>query len=418
MCNNIFIGVVMNKIGQPKAKTKSGRVGSFFLGIFIGLLLTILLIGGTGCFIYFKVSPSWINKHFKTNISLPYGLNDFTLQRLVSVAYGIGSNYETYTLNDLDKDFGIKIDDVLFGIDIKDLKSVGLGEIPSKVSSKIANISRRELSSINLPESMEKLFAIKQTFTVDGSTLKDDNGSVPFEYRVENGKVYIKSFDPFSVEDGNTVPIPLEALPLKDAFKYLNLSKDISLKKLKEYFSIDKLPDFLERLDPETTLNELETKIKSSPVADLLSYKIEGDKVYEGSISPEHEVKGIQAFIAKKTIGELSSGNLEIHLNNIFSEEDFSSGFLSLIDEQDRGCTLQEVASVLNKSVKNATLGQLVDADVISGEENRELAENIRTKKIKTTQNPGGVELSSLKLVDFLNLLFTDSAISSVIFVS
>ncbi len=404
----------MNKIGQPKAKTKSGRVGSFFLGIFIGLLLTILLIGGTGCFIYFKVSPTWINKHFKTNINLPYGLNDFTLQRLVSVAYGIGSNYETYTLNDLDKDFGIKIDDVLFGIDIKDLKSVGLGELPSKVSSKIANISRRELSSISLPENMEKLFAIKQTFTVDGSTLKDDNGTVSFEHRVENGKVYIKSFDPFSVEEGNIVQIPLEALPLKDAFKYLNLSKDISLKKLKEYFSIDKLPDFLERLDPETTLNELETKIKESPAADLLGYRIEGDKVYNGDI----EVKGIQAFIAKKTIGELSSGSLVICLNNIFTEEDFSSGFLSLIDEQDRGCTLQEVASVLNKSVKNATLGQLVDAGVISGEENRELADNIKTKKIKTTQNPDGVELSSLKLVDFLNLLFTDPSISSVIFVS
>ena len=109
-----------------------GRAGAFWGGTFIGFLLTLALLAGVGCLIYFKASAKSINKTFKTDINLGSDeLNSKTLSDLVADISGIVKNKETYSINDLEKDFGITISDNLMGIKIDDLKSVGLTKLGS-----------------------------------------------------------------------------------------------------------------------------------------------------------------------------------------------------------------------------------------------------------------------------------------------
>ncbi|MBQ8614982.1 MAG: hypothetical protein IJ415_00205, partial [Clostridia bacterium] len=120
---------------MSKSEKKSrGKFGAFIGGSFLGFIFCLALLAGLCCFVYFKVSPNWINKTFKTEIDLgSEEANNKTLKDLVNVVVGVAQNTDTYTLSSLNDDFGIGIKDELFGIDIKDIKSVPLSELAEAV---------------------------------------------------------------------------------------------------------------------------------------------------------------------------------------------------------------------------------------------------------------------------------------------
>ena len=96
-----------------------------------------------------------------------------------------------------------------------------------------------------------------------------------------------------------------------------------------------------------------------------------------------------------------------------FTESDFQTGILSLLTESERNsCTILTLTDTLETKVGNATLGDLVNAGIITGTN----ADFIRNKKIKTTSNPDGIPLSGMQLTSFLDLLFTDSRFANLIF--
>ena len=93
---------------ERKYKRRSG-LGSFFLGSFIGILLGIGIVAGLGALVYFKATPEWLNKTFKTDLDLGSDeLNRITLNKVVKKGIYISNNTDKYTLADFEKDFGYK----------------------------------------------------------------------------------------------------------------------------------------------------------------------------------------------------------------------------------------------------------------------------------------------------------------------
>ena len=135
--------------GEITRKTKGGSIGSFFFGWFIGFLLTVGLIVGLGAFIYFKVSVKWVNDTFNQQLDLgSEELNNLTLQTFVNHAIDLSKNTDTYTITDLENDFGINIGNEIMGIDITDLKTVPVTKLPEAFQNKLSNISAYELRNV------------------------------------------------------------------------------------------------------------------------------------------------------------------------------------------------------------------------------------------------------------------------------
>ena len=50
-------------------------------------------------------------------------------------------------LKDLKNDFGIEIEDDLYGIDISDLKTVGLSDLPKAIQEKVQNQVKQQMDA-------------------------------------------------------------------------------------------------------------------------------------------------------------------------------------------------------------------------------------------------------------------------------
>ena len=125
------------QIGKIERKKRGFGFGSFFFGTFIGFLLCILTIVGLALFIYNNVSAQWLKNSFNVEIDLgSEELNDKTLKDIVVSATGLLNNTDTYTLNNLESDFGVEIGDKLMGLDITDLKAVPIKDIADEAQNK------------------------------------------------------------------------------------------------------------------------------------------------------------------------------------------------------------------------------------------------------------------------------------------
>lgn len=312
---------------KRKEKKKSGGVGSFIFGTFIGFLLCLGALAGIGCFAYFKVSPAWINKTFKTNIDLGSDeVNNKTLKDFVASATGLVKNIDTYSLNDLKSDFGIEIDDELFGLDIADLKTVGLKDLPNAIEDKFGSISADELKNVNGMnlDDMSKILDKTNVYyynSLDEKLYKNFDGTtysnpVNFDYELneEKTKVITKKHETqitLNEEHGviNQVNIQLWYLPLTSALGDFtsNMGSQITLAELESDYGV-KLPDFFDNVDKEnTTINEMEEEINNLYVADFMGYTVDDSNplniiVKNGNV----EVKGIMAIVAKEKVGDLA----------------------------------------------------------------------------------------------------------------
>ena len=344
-------------IGKPKkVKTKSGRAGSFFLGTFIGFLLTIALLAGLFSFVYFKVSPNWINKHFKTNIDLPYDLNSMTISDVVSGAINLSKNLDKYTLKDLEKDFGVKLNDKIYKINISQLKNISFSKLADEIMDRFGNISAYELAGIiTLPSNIDDILSETTTYYVQNNTLYKEEAhttAVEFPYTIENDKVVLKNFE--TVERtiiDNQVAIELKVLPLKIAFAEItdSISSDITVGDLREKYNIS-LPDYLE---DSVKVTEIASAIQELEIGKILGIN--------SSTS-----SGIMAKIASAKVSELNAEFINtLTVKDIFPEmftEGGDKGVLGLIEET---TYLPDIPTAISTKIKTATLDDLNDAGLL-----------------------------------------------------
>lgn len=336
-----------------REKRKSGSGGSFIFGTFIGFILCLGALFGIGCFAYYKVSPAWINKNFKTNIDLgSEEINNKTLSILVNNAINLSKNADTYTLNDLKKDFGIEIKDELYGLDISDLKSVGLKELPEAIENKFGSISAGELRNVNGMnlDSMSKILDKSNVYyfnSEDNKLYKNFDGTnytnaVNFDYEVSTDKSKVttkKHQTPILMNSKynvvNQVSIPLWYLPLTEALGDFtsNMGSQITLQDLETDFGVE-LPSFLDNVDKQnTTINDLESAINGLYVADFLDYTIDDSDPKNIIVrdKDEQDVTGLMYELAIEKVAKLK--NIQDKFDSLTVEDLQGSFDFSALDK-------------------------------------------------------------------------------------
>ena len=443
--------------GEITRKTKSGSVGSFFFGWFIGFLLTIALIGGLGAFIYFKVSISWVNNTFNQEIDLgSEELNNLTLNTFVSHAINLGQNIDTYTLSDLENDFGINIGDEIMGINILDLKSVPITELPDAFQNKLSNISAYELRNVLDLTDLDNILSKENTYyynSLDNKLYEDElfTSEVTFDYAIAYEIVTIKGQN-FGVVDG-TVTIELRYLPLTLAMSSFtsDLGDNITLGELRHDYGVQ-LPEFLDGVSDDTTISELGDAIDNLYIADFLDYTIAGENVFDSTGLPVNgimetlakmqvsnlsnlkqeidnmyiadilgynydetldgvtdsegePVNGILNVISKSKVSELNATLETLTIGDLFDSSEFESGALSLISPETE---IDEIPTALSNALTTSTLDELISAQIISAPTN--YTNENKVKYIPIRQDGGGQtiykQVQNLLLEDLIKIAF------------
>ena len=365
---------------------RNGKAGAFFGGTFFGFLLCLALIAGLGCFVYFKVSPDFINKTFKTNIDLGSDeLNKKTVKGFVNSAMDLANNKNSYTLQDLNEDFGVKIQDNLFGINIADLKTVPFAELSGAIEKKFANISAHELrniSGMNLEAKMGDILDKENIYyynSVDNKLYKKLTGitysePVTFEYVVSEDKTTVTTKGNIEFITDGKVKIPLWYLPLTNALSDFtsNLGEQTTLYDLENSYGV-KLPMFLNSVDKQnTTVNQLESVIKTVKIGDVLELNIKLDQLtqeYYNDLDKDNvydsgeEVAHILKAISETKVEDLDSFINELKFSQIFSVNERSEGVLSLITTDP---TIEEIPSAIESVISNTSIDTLVDKEIIT----------------------------------------------------
>ena len=309
------------KIGEIKRKKRGFSFGTCFLGIFIGFILCLGTIAGLGVFAYHNISANWLNDKF--NVGVDFGTeeaNEKTLKDFVTLATGLMDNIDTYSLNDLEADFGVKVDDKLMGLDITDIKAVAIKDIADEMKIKFEQISADELTDVIDLSSMNSILKKENTYyydkdsktlykNYDGTTFSNPvEKEKDFEYEIlgdaENPQIKIKS-QTLNVVD-KKISIQLKYLPLTTALGDFmdSMGEKITIGELVDEYHVE-LPSYLYDTPEKKakTINEIKDVVDGLYVAEFMGCTIQGQKVYNGTT----EVKGVMAIVAKKTVKELSS---------------------------------------------------------------------------------------------------------------
>ena len=406
-----------------------GRAGAFWGGTFIGFLLTLALLAGIGCLIYFKASVKLINKTFKTDISLGSDeLNGKTINQLVADISGIVKNKETYSLNDFEKDFGLTIKDTLLGIKIADLKSVGFSKLPDAIEKKFGAISANELRSVsgmNLEEEMGHI--LKQTSTyyyksADGKLYEKLEGAtyskeVAFDYEIieEGGEKKVVTKDhKTTIEDG-VAQIQLWYLPLTSALGDFtaNMGTNLTLKVLETDFGI-KLPTFFDNVDKEnTTINQLESAINTLYIADFLGYTVDDTDPDNLIVKDKNNtvVTGLMANLATTKIDELDDSDFTERLGEDLTLDDLKTSFgvtlPSFFDNIDTAnTTIKGLENAINNLYIADLLGYSTNGTIVKDENQLEVTGFMKTIALQKISEigEGGLQttINNLHIADFL----------------
>lgn len=442
--------------GEITRKTKSGSVGSFFFGWFIGFILTIALIVGLGAFAYFKVSVNWVNNTFNQEIDLgSEELNDLTLNTFVNHAINLGKNVDTYTITDLENDFGVNIGNEIMGIDITDLKTVPITELPDAFQNKLSNISAYELRNVLDLTDLDSILSKENTYYYNSATNKlyEDElyeTEATFDYTIVDEMVSLKGQN-FGVVD-NRVNIQLRYLPLTIAMSSFtsDLGNNITIGELRHDYGVQ-LPEYLDSVSDDTTINELGDAIDSLYIADFLGYTIEGDVVYDaqhqvvtgimetfakmqvsnlsnvqseidnmyisdilgytydetsGSVTDANDepVTGILNVISKSKVSELNTTIENLEVGDLFDASEMESGALSLIPSNTK---IDEIPSALSNALTTSTLDELISAELVTAPSN--YTDENKVKYIEVSEGEGQPvykQVKDLLLEDLINIAF------------
>ena len=338
-------------IGKVERKHKS-RVGAFIFGWFMCFIFNLALLLGVGAFVYFKVSPSWINNTFHTNINLgSEEVNNKTLKDFVDSAINLAKNVNTYTLNDHKKDFGISVNSEYFGINIEDLKSVGLRDLPNALKDKFSSVSAYELRDLVDLSSMSDIMESTVKYYVnDGRLYKDDSSSteVDFDYSISGNVVTIKG-ENYTANGSGIITPQVQKLPLVNgSIDYLDsLGENMTIGELQDEYHIT-LPTYLAKEEYKTRkVTELESIINNLKIADIL------ELTYSGGVWKDKSNNTVSSFvgaIADLKVSEVSS-QIETKIKNLTVADVFdasSMGALSVIDDDTK---LSEIPTALKDAI-------------------------------------------------------------------
>ncbi len=310
------------KIGKVKKEKTRSNAGPFWGGTFFGFFMCLLILFGFGSFVYFKVSPRWINKTFKTNIDLGTDeLNKLTLKDAVNHAINLSKNLDTYTINDLKTDFGIEIDDVIKGIDISELKSMGISEIGDGLQDVLSQITAAELGAelVDLSD-MDSIFEkeisyyLKQSTNVlykDSEYKEEVSKTDDFKYSVitESGRKYIKIKNyKQPVLGTGEVKIKLKNLPLVSSISTFtsNLGDNLTLKELYEDYGVE-LPSYIYDGNENAKINEIENIVDSIRIGEFLDVTIDDSNPNDIIVKDTsgYIITGVYRDIVLKTVNEI-----------------------------------------------------------------------------------------------------------------
>jgi len=320
----------MSKKYSIDGKPRKSGTGKFFLGLLLGFLMCVGTIAGLAWFAYENVSVKWVNETFNVGLDLgSQDINNKTIKELVVTARSVVDKVNTYTLNDLDSDFGIKFtNDKVMGLDISDVKNVPVKDLPEALKTKFANISAEELKDVISLEDMDILLNKTKTYYVNGNKLYEDEAYTTevddsvIKYTITDADVTIKKVSR-DIEDGK-VEFELRFLPLTKAlgdFKN-TLGDKITVGELVNEFNV-KLPDYIVEGNEDKPINELEVVVDDLLLADFLGYTIYNGRVYKDEAKTD-EITGIVATLAQKTVEELKDVEGVINGSTIADVLDYS----------------------------------------------------------------------------------------------
>ncbi len=433
-------------------RKKQGNGGAFFGGTLFGILLGLLLVAGLFAFVYFKVSPQWVNKNFHTSIDLGNDTtNQLTLSKIVKNLNNMAKNTDTYTFNDLEKDFGVGLPASVKGIDISELYDKPIANIGEEVSTYCSNLSLNDLKKFEIVDLTSIVDLLdSQTKTYYYVAGEGEAQGRLYEDEAHNNEV---TFD-FELTDAVTGPVELSLLdiPLADAIAhYTNNIGDTKISELEDMGLV--LPSVLDSIDKTKTINELGTEIDNLYLADFLGYSFENKADIQNSVIRDESnniVTGVMARFARLQVKELNTAETvlkgmtiaevldytidggvvkdngvavggimgevaklkvdelkdESKIKNIVNNlkltdvfTDTSTGVFSLLDAN---ITISEIPSKIVEAIQTKTIGDLVNAHVIT-------IENYDPNKT-LFNDPTGQKISELTIVDILNALFGASA--------
>lgn len=402
--------------GKPR---KSG-IGKLFLGIFLGFIMCIGSLFGIGWFAYNNLSAQWLNDTFKTNVDLgSEDMNKKTIKDFVSSAISLSQKIDTYSLNDLKKDFGVFIDDKLMGIDITDLKNVPVKELVDAAQDKFSNISADELKDVVDLTDMDLILNKTNTYYLSGTTLYEEDKQTAvdkdvIDYTLESrtdGTYVVFKDQARKVESDNSVEFELRFLPLTKALgDFMGTMGDkITVGELVDPvdgFGVE-LPSYLHDTEAKKarTINELESLVNELYLADFLGYTISGTKVMNGTT----EVTGIVAKLAKKTVEELKDVETIINTSTVAEIFDYTykNGTYYYMD----GETEKEVTGIMKAlattQVQNLTK-EVAEMSVLKA-----LGYTTYTKDDGSTgykDESGAVVTGALTILDLQNTKITEIA--------
>jgi len=400
------------RIGEIKRKPRGMSLGAFFLGTFLGLILGIGAIAGIGVFAYFNVSPEWINNTFHTNINLGNeNTNKLTLSTVVSHALNLVQNIDTYTIKDLDTDFGIKFQDKLMGIDISDLKNVPLTELLGKMQEKLSNISAYELREV-LGDIviLDKEMTYYTSGTGESKRLYKDvthTTEVAFPYSFDTNSVVING-ESFTIVEGE-VKIALKYLPLTIAINdYTSeLGDSVTLRDLHDNFG-GELPNYIYVGNEDKTVNEISTIINSLTIAEIMDYKYDTtigyylDKNNNGRYDDgvDEKADNLLNAIAGSTVDGLNDKVKSLKVKDLFTD---TTGALSIIPADTE---INDISSAMSTAIKQTSLDVLISKQVIDKPTNYDAVKNRLTNVDK--QGGGKKTIAECSIIELLNDYFSN----------
>ena len=390
------------EIGKVERKHKS-RVGAFFFGWFMSLLVHVGIIVGLGAFVYFKVSPQWVNNTFHTKINLGSDeINNKTVKDFVDSAINLARNVNTYTLNDLKQDFGIDIGTELYGLNIEDLKSVGFSEFPNAVKEKCSNISAYELRKlIDLTDMSSIMESTITYYVIDGKLYKDDHAGteVGFKYSVDGNVVTIKD-ETYTANGSGVITPEVQKLPLINGIAdYIDtLGDNMTIGELQEEYGIT-LPSYLAKEEYKTRkVTELESIINELKIADILELK------YVSGVWKDKNNNAVSTFvgaIADLKVNEVSS-QIESKIKDLTVADVFDSSSMGALSVIPSTTKLSNVPTALKEAITGddaLTLYQLREKGLIDS------TTNLSKQIIYQAELKELGELTLNQIIDYVSLL-------------
>ena len=343
---------------------RKGGAGKFFLGLFIGILLTIGLIAGGLALVYYKVSLNTFHVSVGNDKIESYTPND-----LVKLIQRTMKNKNEVSLKDLGDDLGLSIPLDIHGVNIEDIVSSPIMDITETVKSKVRTLSASEIDGLLSFDKLDGVFNGKTTFVLKNGQLykdgSDEAENFTFDVDMANKTLTMKG-EEYTLSDDNKVEIDGLHLPLTFVLGDVTNKTVGEILNFKEQNgqlvdSTGKAVTGIMKVISEFAIKELSSKINTMPLSDLFGYVEKEGRYYENSDASDPLPQILQT-LASTNIEDLGETMKNLTITKILDKEQYSKGALSLLEESTlETTTLENLPKELGDAFFNAKLSDLVD---------------------------------------------------------